>query len=593
MRGEITQLERPDKWPKCRGRRIITEDDSNHRSTGARPEQEIATAESVAWAASTPGEDPIHDRPAEQSLPTGRKLAISTAFFSIATALSRVGGLIREVVAAAAFGVTGAVSAFTIAFNVPNLLRSLFADAALQAAFVPVFTELLDRGDKKEAFRVASTLFYIIVGALGVITLAFMVAAPWIMPLFAFGLDDQYKDLMVGLSRVLFPIVVMLGVTGLFAGILNALDHFAVPAIAPLFWNIAIIITIIVLTPHLAEDDRIYAYAVGVLLGTLVQMLMPIPILRRKLGGEGFGRSFDWRNKHVRRVLVLMLPVAIGLGLINFDIAINNLVGSLVSNEAPAAIDKAFRIFMLPQGIFSVAIATVLFPTLSRYAARADFAGLRGTMANGVRQMFMVLVPAAMITAVLATPIVRLVFERGEFNSADTELVATALFWFSFSLPFQGSNLLYTRTFFALQRPWFTTGLAVFSLGINVVMSLLLYGPFGIAGVVAATAFSTLAMTLAQGYYLREPLGGVEARQTTIAFFQMLAAAALLGAVSYGVWHALDSALGESLVAQIVALGLAIATGACVYAATVWRLGIEEARQVFDLLAGRFRRRHA
>lgn len=537
-----------------------------------------------------PGEDQIHDRPHAPEPSAGRRLALSTAIFSFATALSRVAGLIREIVAAVAFGVTGAVSAFTVAFNVPNLVRSLFADAALQAAFVPVFTELLDRGDRKEAFKVASTLFYLIVAVLGLITIGFIVAAPWIMPLFAFGLDDQYKDLMVGLARVLFPIVVLLGVTGLFAGMLNALDHFAVPAIAPLFWNIVIILSIVFITPHLAEDDRIYAYAIGVLLGTIVQMLMPIPVLRRKLGGEKFGRSFDWRNKNVHRVLVLMLPVAIGLGLINFDVAVNNLVGSLVSDEAPAAIDKAFRIFMLPQGIFSVAIATVLFPTLSRFASRQDFDGLRHTMANGVRQMFMVLVPSAAITAVLATPIVTLVFQYGKFDAADTELVATALFWFSFSLPFQGSNLLYTRTFFSLQRPWLTTLLALGSLSVNLIASLLLYKPFGIAGVVGATAIATLGMTVAQAMVLRRPLGGVEGGETTIAFFKMVLASVPLALVSYGVWYALDSSLGDAIIAQIISLGVALAAGGATYAAAVYALRIEEARQVSRLIVGRLRR---
>ncbi|MGK2877109.1 MAG: murein biosynthesis integral membrane protein MurJ [Solirubrobacterales bacterium] len=537
-----------------------------------------------------PGEDPIHDHPHAPEPSGGRKLALSTAVFSIATALSRVAGLIREIVAAVAFGVTGAVSAFTVAFNVPNLVRSLFADAALQAAFVPVFTQLLDRGDRKEAFKVASTLFYLIVAVLGLITIGFIIAAPWIMPLFAFGLGDQYQELMVGLARVLFPIVVLLGVTGLFAGILNALDHFAVPAIAPLFWNIVIIISIVLITPLLAEEDRIYAYAIGVLLGTIVQMLMPIPVLRRKLGGEKFGRSFDWKNKHVRRVLVLMLPVAIGLGLINFDVAVNNLVGSLVSDEAPAAIDKAFRIFMLPQGIFSVAIATVLFPTLSRFAARADFDGLRHTMANGVRQMFMVLVPSAAITAVLATPIVTLVFQHGKFDAADTELVATALFWFSFSLPFQGSNLLYTRTFFSIQRPWLTTVLAFGSLSVNLVASLLLYKPFGIAGVVGATAIATLGMTIAQAMVLRKPLGGVEGGETIVAFLKMVVASVPLALVSYGVWFAIDSALGDAIIAQAVSLGVALAVGGATYAAAVYALRIEEAHQVARLILGRLRR---
>src|SRR5204863_4026334 len=151
----------------------------------------------------------------------------------------------------------------------------------------------------------------------------------------------------------------------------------------------------------------------------------------------------------VRRVLRLMLPVTISLGLINFNLLINSLFGSLVSEQSPATIDKAFRIYQLPQGIFSVAIATVLFPTLARFAARGEHDNLRSTMANGMRQILFVLLPAAAAVLVLSEPMVRLVYQRGEFDAQQTQLVATALFWFAFSLPSNGLFLLLTRTFFS------------------------------------------------------------------------------------------------------------------------------------------------
>ncbi|MBI4897262.1 MAG: murein biosynthesis integral membrane protein MurJ [Actinobacteria bacterium] len=549
-------------------------------------------AEAVAWQAVAAEEDPIHSVPPRAATQAGdrRRLALSTAFFSFATALSRVVGLAREVIAAAVFGVTGVASAFQAAFLVPNLVRALFADAALQAAFVPVFSELLEKGQRREAFRLASTLLYIILLVLGLITGLFILAAPILMPLFAPGFSDSNTELMIGLSRVLFPIVVMLGVTGLIVGMLNSFDHFSVPALAPMFWNLAIIACIVWLTPMFEGGDRLYAYAIGVVLGTLIQMLMPLPVLRRKAAGERFGRVFDWRNPNVRRVLVLMAPVSIGLGLINFDLAVNSIVGSLLSDETVAAINYAFRIFMLPQGIFSVAIATVLFPTLSRLSARGDMAGMRKTVGNGVRQMYMLLVPAAVASAVLAMPIARLVFERGEVTNDGTELVATALFWFAFSLPTSGSNLLYTRTFFALQRPWFPTALAVFSLAINGGLSYAFYKPFGIAGVVGATAFSTLFMTIAQAWFLRKPLGGIEAVKTIGVTGKILVASALLAAVSYGVWYGLDQALGRGLLAQAASLGTGLLAGGAVYAVAVFAMKIEEAQQVWRLVTGRLRR---
>lgn len=528
--------------------------------------------------------------PPPPDMPRHGRLALSAAFFSFATGLSRIAGLVREVVAAGYYGVSPQMSAFTIAFNVPNLVRSLFADAALQAAFVPVFSDLLQRGDRREAFRVASTLFYMIALVLGAVTALFILLAPWVIPLFISG-DQVPEGLTIGLSRVLFPIVVLLGLTGLFVGMLNSLDHFGLPAIAPLFWNLAIIAAIVGLAPLMPEGDAIYAYAIGVLVGTAIQMAMPLPLLRGRGGGERLGRYFKPRDPNVLRVLVLMLPVTIGLGLINFNLTINNFFGSAVGGDAPAAIDKAFRVYMLPQGMFSVAIATILFPTMSRLAARGDHDGLRETMGVGVRQIVFLLLPAAVATAVLADPIVRLLFERGEFDAADTTLVSTALFWFSFSLPFSGANLLYTRTFFALQRPWLPTALAAGNLAINAGLALALYRPFGVAGIVAATVVATAAMAVAQALWLRRAIGGIDGARLLASSIRVICAAAALAVASYAIWRAFDTALGRGLAAQVVTMGAALTAGGLAYVSAAFALRAPEATQLAALVRGRLRRR--
>ena len=494
----------------------------------------------------------------------------------------------REVVAASYFGVSAAMSAFTIAFQFPNLIRALFADAALQGAFVPVFTELLEKGKRKEAFHVASSLFFLIFLVLGAVTALFVLLAPVIMPLLAPGFDDHYQDLTVGLSQVMFPIVLLMALSGVVVGMLNSFGHFSVPALAPLAWNVVIIVALVALVPGLSEDDEIYAYAIGVLIGTIVQLVLPMPWLRGR--GGRFAPSLDWRNPYVVRVLKLMLPVTITLGLINFSLLINSFFGTLVSDQAPAAIDKAFRIYMLPQGLFSVAIATILFPTLARYAARGDFDSLRRTMANGVRQIAMLLIPSAVIMAVLAEPITRLVYERGEFDAAATDLVSEAMLWWAVSLPFQGVSLLFSRTYFSLQKPWTTTALAGLSLLVNVIAAAGLYQPFGVAGIVIGTVIATVGMTVAQGLVLRPDLRGIEGRETLGAAGYMLAAAALQAIVSWATWAVLDDALGRAFVAQAVSLGVAILVGLAAYAALVRAMELDEARQIQRLFAGRLRR---
>jgi putative peptidoglycan lipid II flippase len=548
------------------------------------PDERAINADVGVWEAEAfePGEEFTREPAAS---PQAGRIARSTAFFSIATAASRIAGLAREIVAAGYFGISGPMSAFTIAFQVPNLIRALFADAALQPAFVPVFTELLGKKAYKEAFRLASTLLLLVTMVLGAITALFVLLAPVIMPIFAPGFEGEILDLTVSLSRVLFPILILLGVSGIVVGILNSYDRFGAFAISPLFWNLTIIVVLVVLEPLFHGEDRIYAYAIGILVGTLVQLLIPAWDLRHT--PYRFSFSFDWRHPGVRRVFLLMLPVTISLGLINFNNLINSFFGSLVSDQAPAAIDKAFRIYQLPQGIFSVAIATVLFPTLARFANAGEIDNLRATMANGMRQILFVLVPAAAAILALSDPMIRLVYQRGEFNAAETTVVATALFWFAFSLPTNGVYLLQTRTFFSLQRPWQATALATIDLIVSTLAALVLYSPFGVGGIVAGTGIGTTVAVVAQAVILRREFGGLELRRLLSTGTRITIAAAALAGVGWVVWDVLDQALGRGLAGQIVSLGTGLAAGGLVYVAVAKVLRVEELEQITRLLRRR------
>lgn len=548
------------------------------------PDERPINQDAAVWEAEAfePGEELTREPPPGKQ--AGR-IARSTAFFSIATAASRVAGLAREVVAAGYYGISGPMSAFTIAFQVPNLIRALFADAALQPAFVPVFTELLGKKAYKEAFRLASTMLLLVTMVLGVITALFVLLAPVIMPLFAPGFEGEILDLTVSLSQVLFPILVLLGISGIVVGILNSYDRFGAFAISPLFWNLTIILVLVVLEPMFHGQDKIYAYAIGILVGTLVQLLIPAWDLRHT--PYRFSFSFDWRNPKVRRVLVLMLPVTISLGLINFNLLINSFFGSLVSEQAPAAIDKAFRIYQLPQGIFSVAIATVLFPTLARFANAGKIDDLRATMANGMRQILFVLVPAAAAILALSDPMIRLIYQRGAFDAHETAVVATALFWFAFSLPTNGLYLLQTRTFFSLQRPWQATALATIDLVVSALAALALYGPFGVGGIVAGTGIGTIVTVIAQAVVLRREFDGLELRRLFSTALRITIAAAALAGVSWMVWDVLDQALGRGLVGQIVSLGVGLGAGGIVYVAVAKLLQVAELEQMTRLLRRR------
>jgi putative peptidoglycan lipid II flippase len=516
-----------------------------------------------------------------------RRIALNTAIFAVATGLSRVAGLAREVAGAYFFGTTAAYSAFTLASQVPNLFSNLFSQAALSAAFVPVFTELLHERRKREAFRLAATLFWVILVALGALTLVWLAVAGYITPLFTGS--HIPAGLTAGLSRVLFPVVLLLSLTGLLVGILQAYDEFTIPAIAPAVWNVVILVLLIVLRGQFHGQDKVYAYAIAWLAATVVQLLMVVAALGRIDFRLAF--SFQWRDPRIRQVLLLFLPVTMSIGIVNLDIFINSGFGSLVGSYAPAAINQAFRIYMLPQGVFSVAVATVLFPTLSRMAVRRDPGGIRRAVSNGTRQINLFLIPSAALLLVLATPIVRLVYQHGTFTSTSTHYVSTALFWFAFSLPFAGVNLLLTRTFFAVQKPWIPTKLAAMNMVVDAVVSIALYKPLGIAGLVIGTASANLVMTALQLHRLRVGLNGrLEGGQTLMITVRITIATVLMAAVARGVWVGLDDVLGHSLVAQIFSVGLATSAALLVYARLVLWMRIPEARQIQFLLRQRLGR---
>ncbi|MDQ3671341.1 MAG: murein biosynthesis integral membrane protein MurJ [Actinomycetota bacterium] len=514
-----------------------------------------------------------------------RRIARSAAIFSLATAVSRVLGLVREMVSAYYFGVAGKINAFTIAIQIPNLVRALVADAALSGAFVPVFSELLERGERQRAWRVASTLIWLTLLGLGAVTALFILLAPLVLR--PFGDPGGDFDLAVGLSRVLFPTVVLLGLSGIVVGILNTYNHFALPALAPVAWNVVIILGLVLGIPRVEEENtELYLYAGVVVLGTLVLLLLPVPWLRRLDGS--LTMVVDWRDPAVRRVLTLMLPVTLTIGLINVSFFVDMLFASrLLDPElAPTAIDKAFRLYMLPQGLFGVAVVTVLFPTLARLSARGEEDGLRRALDGGLRQIAFLLVPASLVSIALADPIVRLVYERGEFTSSDTTVVADCLQAFAIGLVFTGWMLLLNRSFYAIQSNWIPTSIALGTVGLNAAFDAVFYR-LGIWGIPLATATVNVLGAATLLVMMRRRLG-LEHVGRTLAVVGRIVVAATAGAgVALGAWYILDDWLGRSTLAQIVSLGTALVAAGLIYAGVARALGIRELEALLLLRARR------
>jgi putative peptidoglycan lipid II flippase len=540
---------------------------------------------------SQPGPEELVTAPTEvvPQMPGGRstRMAISTAIFSAATAVSRVAGLVRESVQASIFATTREYSAFVVASQIPNLFSNLFSQAALGAAFVPIFTDLLAQGRREEARKLAAELLGMILLILGALTVLYIGVAGFIMPLFvSHGIR---AGLTANLSRILFPVVLLLSLTGMFTGILQAYDEFTMPAIAPAVWNLVIIVLLVVLHTHFRRGEEVYAYAIAWLAATVVQMLLVTAALRRIHFRPSI--SLNWRDPRVRQVLILFFPVTMSVGIINLDAFLNTELGVLVSGAAPAAIGDAFRLYMLPQGVFSVAVTTVLFPSLSRMANARDPQGMRSTIGQGIRQINLLLIPSAALMAVLATPIVRLVYQHSRFGPGSTHLVSIALLWFAFSLPFAGINLLLTRTFFALQRPWIPTGLAVANMLVDVIVSVVLYRPLGIAGLILGTLAANIVMTALQLRRLRIGFNGrLELDVTLMITVRIVLATAVSTAVGWVVWRGLFAVLGAGFLGGVIELGFGLGLALLLYGRLVLAMRIPEAQQVRALVAGRLRR---
>ncbi len=501
-----------------------------------------------------------------------------------ATAASRVLGLVREQVMLAYLGLGPQMGAFTVAFKVPSLVRTLLADTALSAAFIPVFSELLEKGRRKEAWEVARTVTLIATVALGLISVLGVVFAPQVISVVVPGWEDKYPDtvrLAVDLTRIMFPSVVILGVAGIFMGVLNSLDHFSLPAIAPILWNLVIIAVVVIFS----GDHGIYALAWGVLLGTLAELAIQVPSVSRLMGRSSF--SVALRHPAVRQVGSLLVPVVISLGIVNFNALIDTVVASYIGESAPAVIDKAFRLFQLPQGMFAVAIGTVLFPALSRLGATARMGEFRAVLSSGLRQIFFVTLPFSAFFVVLGVPTVRLVFQHGEVHPEDTVAMASALAGFSLGMSFISANTLLNRAFYGIQRPWLPLVVGVVNLALNLGLDLLLYKPLGVAGITLSTSLVSTFNFFALMLLLRRQVGGVDGRRVAFTAGRSVMAVVALSLAAYGGWWLLDSLLGRSVPAQLVSVGAAYALGLSAYAGTARLLRMPELKEIVRIVRRR------
>ncbi len=407
----------------------------------------------------------------------------------VATLLSRILGFVRDMVLARLFGAGAAADAFFVAYRIPNLLRELFAEGSMSAAFIPIFSEYLTKRTKRDAWELASAAFTTLLTILTGVCLLGILAAPWIVSLIAPGFSGnaERQALTILLTRIMFPYLLFIGLAALAMGVLNSVRSFAAPAFSPVLFNIAIIASAFLLAPLFAEP--ILAVAVGVVIGGFAQFLSQMPALRK--AGLLFGWRFDFSHEGVRRIGWLMAPALIGLSVTQINILVSTILASYFPG-GPTYLFYGMRLIHFPLGIFGVALATALLPSLATQAAKGELDALRGTLGFGLRLIFFVIFPAMVGLILLRIPIVHLFFEHGRFTAADTQGTAAAVLAYAVGLwAFAGVRIV-VSAFYSLQDTRTPVKVAAAALSANVALSLFLMGPLRHAGLALATSVSAV-----------------------------------------------------------------------------------------------------
>ena len=405
------------------------------------------------------------------------------------TLLSRILGLVRDMVLATLFGAGLVADAFFVAFRIPNLLRRLFAEGSLTISFIPVFTEYLEQRGKKEAMELARVALTLLTIVLTVVAMAGVVFAPWIVRIQAwgFGSAGTKYELTVLLTRITFPYIFFVSLVAFFMGVLNSLKKFAPPAAAPIFLNVGIIGAAYLISPHLSQP--IVGVAVGVIIGGVFQLLLQLPWALKE--GMRFLPKWEPLNPGLKRIGLLMLPAVFGSAVYQLNQFIGTLLASFLPEGSISWLYYADRLVQFPLGVFAIAISTAALPSLSTYAARNDSARFSQTLTHALGLVFFISLPSLVGLMVLGEPIVRLLFERGAFRPEHTAMTTLALLYYCLGLwAFSGIRVM-VAAFYAVQDTKTPVMVAAFALVLNLILSLILMGPMKHAGLALSLSLAS------------------------------------------------------------------------------------------------------
>ncbi len=499
--------------------------------------------------------------------------------FTIGTAVSRVMGLAREMVFAHLFGVGLATDAFNVAFRIPNLLRDLFAETALSAAFVPVLTGEKAKGKEAEN-RLASNIFNVLFVVAGVVSLVGLFAAPYLAKAIAFGFGrvPGKIDLTAQLTAVLFPFLLFVSLAAWAMSYLNTEKSFFVPSVAPAIFNLfSILFPVLTYGWYVAHGkEPIFGMAVGVLIGGLMQFLVQTPLLRRK--GFRWLPVLSFRDPEFRRVMALFIPVAIGLAGTRINVLVNTILVTPLAQGSVSWLNYAFRIMHLPLGLFGIAVGTVALPSLSKLVLENDVASVKSTLSDSLKMVLFLTVPTSALIAGLAIPVTRAIYERGHFTAADTVATAAALVLYVVGIPFMSALRNVAAVFYAYKDAKTPMYASFASIGLNLVLNISLMWVVGYLAFPLSTSLAAVLNVAILYALLPRKVGAMEFGPVAAYAAKLAVASAAGGGAAWLGYRLVAGGLGISFPATIGGIVAAGLTGLAVFFAVSLTLGLTETR---------------
>lgn len=512
-------------------------------------------------------------------------VAKAAGILMVSMILSRVLGYLRDVVIYAEFGQNRLTDAYNAAFSIPDFLYMLLVGGALSSAFIPVFTSYISTNREDEAWEVASIILNLIMTLMILgITLG-MIFTPQLIKLMVPGFSQEFADLTVKLTRIMFIQAFFMGLSGLCMGILNSYKHFLMPALGSVLYNLSIVAFGWLLAVYF--NMGIMGFSIGVVIGAVANFSVQLPKLIQL--GMRYRFTFNIFNPGVIKIFTLMVPVLIGLSVTQFNLFVNQNLASTLPPGIVAALRTGQRLMQLPIGIFAIAVAVAIFPTLTEYAAKNEMSEFKKTMSLGTRSVIFLTLPAAVGLMVLRVPIVRLLFEQGEFTHQATIATAHALLFYSIGLFGYSAQQVLNRSFYAIQDTVTPVIVGILTIVINLVLNFALVHPLGHGGLALAYSIAGIFSMVALLYFLRRKIGPINGKAFIISFVRNLLASVLMGLAVYAVAGYFETNFDMARkVNQLIQVAAGVGVGAIFYLIFALVFKSEEVVLAWSILSRRF-----